>query len=128
VIGMGHGGIAHTMWMLAAVVAMVAVSLVRHKIENPSPPPPEGATQVGDDQAKRTESETGPEGDVDHDGNEYIPPEDPDIITASRVGWHEDDPDNPARTHVYWVSRAAWERSRAEPDEQLPRWRVWLGI
>jgi len=117
-------------WALfAAIGTMFLIHTVWSKIKNPSPPPPERDPETDDEQGKRTYDSTGPKGDVDHDdAGEWIPPEDPDHVTATRVGWYEDDPDRPGRTHIHWVSRAAWERGRADPDERLPRWRVWLGI
>ena len=121
-----------------AIVAAVAVAFGVHlawkrreaKIENHSPPPPGGAPGSAGDQGKRTADGEAPRGDVNHAPgrtglSDWIPPENPDIVQASRVGWHEDDPERPGCTHIHWVSRDAWE---ATQEVEVPRWRQWLGL
>ena len=116
------GGIAHTMALLAAVALMVVVSTIREKIHNPSPPPPEGPADMAGEQGKHASGGEVPRGDVDHvQSGSYIPPEPPDILYASRVGWYEDDPERPGHTHVHWVPRAEWEAAQEEPDRR-PGW------
>lgn len=114
-------GIGHTVAMLAAIAVVALVAAIHHKIQNPSPPPPEGAPDERGEQGKRGNDSTGPRGDVDHvQSSNYIPPEEPDIIQASRVGWHETDPEQPTRTHIHWVPRAEWEA--AQDDDRRPGW------
>lgn len=119
---------------LYAAIAVAVLIYVVGKIRNPSPPPPDGATDSTADQAKRSTGNAGPRGDVDHGLDEddaYIPDEPPDVLYASRVGWYEDDIDpetglKTGRTHVHWVPRRVWED--AQGDEPLPAWRRWLGL
>lgn len=130
-------GVAHTVAMLAAIAVMVALSTIKSKIDNPSPPPPEEGGGVDHDQAKHSGSPTTPRGVVDLERKPweqtYVPPEPPDIVQATRVGWYEDDPENPARTHIHWVNRADWEASEnagrgGDDGKVTPRWLDWLGL
>jgi hypothetical protein len=120
-------GIGHTVAMFAAIAFVALVALAHNKINNPSPPPPEVATDTASDQGKRSNGSAGPRGDVDHGTGDdvYIPDTEPDVLYASRVGWYEDDPINPGATHVYYVPRDLWEAAQEEP---LPRWKAWLGL
>jgi hypothetical protein len=120
--------------MVAAIGLVAAVAVGRSalaKIGNPSPPPPGQGTDMAGDQGKPAPIGATARGDVDHvqvaDSGAYIPPEDPDIIHPTKVGWYEDDPSRPGRTHIHWVPRAEWEAA-ADFEPEIPRWRRVLGL
>lgn len=131
-------GVGHSIALLAGIAVFIVVVTILNKIHNPSPPPPEEGGNHGSepsDQDRNGGGSDDPRGDVDHArpswAGTHIPNEPPDIILASRVGWYEDDPEDPARTSTYWVTRHDWDHrnDRGGDDESdVPRWLSWLGF
>jgi hypothetical protein len=107
----------HLFAALLAVAAAYAImhtdkALARGRVDPTAPLPWSGLRSA----VKRLLTrESSNESDSECEGESESPKE-PDIVTDSKYGYYEDDPDIPGLTHLHWVAR------KPAPEYVEPEW------